>query len=246
MRRSSVYGLAIFGGLVLAIGANAQEQKAKAAGNEKKVGGMTRHAATQPAYLDKEHAPKGKGWVSLFDGKDLAGWKPRHGTETKSWKVADGMMSNTPSEKQHGVDLVSEPKFKDFEIYLEYRIPKGSNSGLYLRGRYELQILDDFGQQPGQGSNGAIYGVRAPDKNASKKPGEWQSVYARMVGQKITAFLNGVKIHDNAEVLHPTGAALDDKQDQPGPIMIQGDHGAIEVRCVMVRPLEARKAEKSR
>lgn len=189
-----------------------------------------------PQYLDAAHAPKGAGWIALITA-DLSGWRPRNTDRPSLWKVADGVMINAVGPGQHGVDIVTERKFNDFELYYEYRVPKGSNSGMYLRGRYEIQIVDDFGQAPGNGSNGSIYSVAAPAQNVSRPAGEWQSAYVKLTGKRATVVLNGVKIIDSVELPHATGGALDDKVDEPGPIMIQGDHGAVEVRNLMLRPI---------
>jgi hypothetical protein len=196
-------------------------------------------ATTQPVYLDPENAPRGraKGWIPLFNGKDLTGWKPRHGDKIESWKVVDGVLINSPSKDKGGQDIVSDQKFKDFDVYYEYRIPQGSNSGFYLRGRYEIQILDDHGQTANPSSNGAVYSLGAPSRNVSRKPGEWQSVFAKIVGRKITVVLNGVKIVENFEATRPTGGELDRNETEPGPVMLQGDHGAVEFRHVLLRPI---------
>ncbi len=197
-------------------------------------------------YLDSKNSPKGPGWIDLCNGKDLAGWHRRPGHDRPlSWKVVAGVMVNTTSPEKHGTDIVSDRKFKDFELYYEYRIPKGSNSGMYLRGRYEIQICDDYGQAPGTGSNGALYSLAPPARNASRKPGEWQSVYARIVGKKVSVILNGVKTVDNIEATRPTGGELDRDVGKPGPIMIQGDHGSIDVRRLMLRPIAATRRPES-
>jgi hypothetical protein len=205
-------------------------------------------AATRPAerpWLDREHAPRGEGWYPLFNGKDLAGWhrRPNHDREL-SWKVKNGAMVNEVGEGHHGTDIVTDWVFDDFELYYEYRVPEGSNSGMYLRGRYEIQILADFGQEPSAGTNGGIWATAAPSRNVSRRPGEWQSVYTRIVGKTIeTVVLNGVQIHENVKVPKPTGGHLDENVDQPGPVMIQGDHGSVEVRTVMIRPLSVPKVK---
>lgn len=193
-------------------------------------------APPEPRYLDQAHAPTGSGWVDLISA-DLSGWRPRNADRPLSWKVVDGVMINTFPEGQHGVDIITDRKFDDFEIYYEYRIPRGSNSGVYLQGRYEIQVVDDHGRPPSKGGNGALYSTAAPSKNVSKPAGEWQSVYARIADNKITIVLNGEKVIDSFEVTRPTGGELDNKVGEPGPVMIQGDHGPIEVRVMQVRPL---------
>ncbi len=134
-------------------------------------------------------------------------------------------------------NLVSKETFKDFKLEAEYRVAEGSNSGIYLRGRYELQILDDFGKEPDRHSHMAIYARRAPDVNASRRAGEWQAVTATIAGNRLTVVLNGKTVHDNVEIEGLTGGALDAREDQPGPIMLQGDHGKVWFRKVTVTPI---------
>jgi hypothetical protein len=178
-------------------------------------------------------APSKDGWIDLFNGKDLSGWHVRHADAENGWKVENGMLVNTPPS----TDLVTDEKFRDFELHYEYMIPARSNSGVYLRGRYEIQIDDAYGREPESHQNGAIYGVITPKSNASKPAGEWQTVDARMVGDRTTVVLNGTKIIDNAQV-RLTGAALDDKEAEPGSLMLQGDHGKVTFRSVRIRPIK--------
>lgn len=196
----------------------------------------------EPKFLDKEHAPKGKGWIDLFNGKNLDGWKKRPGHDREmSWKVVDGVLVNKSGEGQHGVDLVSEKKFDDCEVYYEYKVEPHGNSGMYFRGRYEIQILDDVGREADKGSNGALYSIAAPAKHVSKKAGEWQSVYAKIVGRKVDVWLNGTHVIDGEEATRPTGGELDRDEDKPGPIMLQGDHGSLSFRMFKLRPIEKKK-----
>lgn len=223
--------LALLSGLMLAVAAGCSEQNEVVM-----LGGPNGTADTDTAQAaDPERPPTGPEWISLI-GSDLNGWRKRQ-DRPMSWKVENGVLINALAEGQHGVDIISDRRFDDFEIYYQYRLPPGSNSGMYLRGRYEIQILEDAGHDPGKGSNGAIYGVAAPAVNASRPAGEWQTVRAKIVDNRITVILNGQKVIDNVEVPGPTGGALDDKVNEPGPIMIQGDHGPVEVRYLMVRPL---------
>lgn len=164
-------------------------------------------------------------------GKDLTGWKTRD--QRCGWKVENGtLVNNTPSS-----DLITDQKFWNFELHYEFNVPQHGNSGMYLRGRYEIQILDDFGKPPAPGGNGSIYNQTTAKSNASKPAGEWQTADVRLVDKKVTVKLNGVVIIDNAELTGPTGGALDDKVDQPGPIMLQGDHGSIQFRNIKIKKL---------
>ena len=171
--------------------------------------------------------------VELFDGKSLDAWTAQHKEKPIGWKVEGGVMMNEP----HGNNLVSKEKFQDFKIQAEYKVEKGSNSGIYLRGRYELQVLDDNGRDPESHGHMAIYARKAPDTNASKPAGEWQSMEATIVGNRVTVTLNGKKVHDNAAIEGITGGALDANELEPGPIMIQGDHEKVWFRKVTVTPI---------
>jgi len=172
--------------------------------------------------------------VALFDGKSLDAFVPQTGDTIQNWAVADGIATNTPPSS----NLVSKEKFKDFRIQAEYKLGEGSNSGIYLRGRYELQVLDDFGKPADNHSHMAIYGWTPPRINASKPTGEWQTLEAVLVGNRVTVTLNGQKVHDNAEIQAITGGALDADEAAPGPIMLQGDHAKVWFRKVTVTPIK--------
>jgi hypothetical protein len=133
---------------------------------------------------------------------------------------------------------LSKQKFKDFRIQVEYKVAQGSNSGIYLRGRYELQVLDDYGKPTESHGHMAIYAWTPPLVNASKPAGEWQSLDAVLVGNRLTATLNGQKVHDNAEIQAITGGALDADELAPGPILLQGDHAKVWFRKVVVTPIQ--------
>ena len=179
------------------------------------------------------------GFKLLFDGRSLDGWKLRNANGEKSWSAQIGMLVNTLPEGGHGTDLVSEEKFKDFVIRYDYMVPSNSNSGLYLRGRYEIQILEDSKRRnTSPGSNGGIYNTAAPSEKVTRPLGQWQTVQATIRGNKVSVIMNGVKIHDEVEVPKATGGELDQKLDEPGPIMLQGDHGAVAFRNIRIKPLK--------
>ncbi|MEO5819945.1 MAG: DUF1080 domain-containing protein [Vicinamibacteraceae bacterium] len=171
--------------------------------------------------------------VDLFDGKTVDTWGVQVPNKPAGWSVVDGAMTNEKGAN----NLVSKQTFKDFKINAEYKIEPGSNSGIYLRGRYELQVLDDFGKAPETHGQMAIYAWVAPSVNASKPATEWQVMEAVIVGNKVTVTLNGQKVHDNATIQAITGGALDANETQPGPIMLQGDHGKVSYRKVTVTPI---------
>jgi type 1 glutamine amidotransferase len=190
----------------------------------------------QSNAVELSKAERKEGFKPLFDGTDFKGWHLREKDGAKSWSLQNGMLVNLP--EGHGNDLVTDQKFRDFVVRYEYMVPKGANSGFYLRGRYEIQIIDDAEKnKPGLGGNGAIYNTKAASEMVSRKAGEWQSVQATIVGNKITVILNGVKIHENVEVTKATGSELDTDLDQPGSIFLQGDHGAVAFRNIRIKTL---------
>ena len=220
---------------------------------------------------------KGKGWRALLDGRDTSGWHSRDG-KPHTWYTASDVrvdpagprallsgsgpagpiMINGPNGRT--TDFLTDEKFGDIELYLEFLIAPKSNSGVYVQGLYEVQILDSYGvATPGIHDCGAIYerwidnkgvGGTAPSTNASRKPGEWQSFHIwfrtprfNPEGKKIRdayferVILNGVTIHERVAAPGPTRASLDDPEATRGPLMLQGDHGPVAFRRIFVRPL---------
>ena len=192
---------------------------------------LTLAAGTQAADND--------GFHPLFNGKDTSGWKLRNPKGHNSWTIEDGVLKNTVNPGEHGTDLVTASKFWNFTVRYEYMVPDGSNSGFYLRGRHELQIFGDYKSgKPSLTGNGAIYNHTAPSEFASKPAGEWQTVEATMIGNKITVTLNGKKIHDNVECNRATGSEIDGNVKEPGPIFLQGDHGTVSFRNIEIKELK--------
>ena len=178
------------------------------------------------------------GFTPLFNGKDMAGWHVRKPDAHNAWKVEDGVLKNVLGTGEHGVDLVTETTFKDFTVRYEYQVPDGSNSGFYLRGRHEIQILGDYKSgKVAKGGNGAIYNFKEPSEFVSKPGGEWQTVEATIVGNKITVIQNGKKIHDAVECDKGTGGQLDNNVNEPGPVVLQGDHGSVSFRNIRIKLL---------
>ena len=178
------------------------------------------------------------GFKPLFNGQDTTGWHLRNKDGHNSWIIENGVLQNTVHKGEHGTDLVTDDKYWNFTVKYEYLVPDGSNSGLYLRGRHELQILGDFKNgKPALGGNGAIYQVKAPSEFVSKPGGEWQTAEATIIGNKITLILNGKKVHDNVECNKATGSEIDAKLTEPGPIFLQGDHGTVSFRNISIKAL---------
>jgi len=179
------------------------------------------------------------GFKPLFNGTDTTGWKLRNPKGHNSWSIQEGgVLKNTVNPGEHGTDLVTTKKFWNFTVKYEFMVPDDSNSGFYLRGRHELQIFGDYKSgQATKNGNGAIYNFKAPDEFVSKPGDQWQTAEATVIGNRITVILNGKKIHDNVECKVATGSEIDKKIDQPGPIFLQGDHGTVSFRNIMIKEL---------
>jgi len=172
--------------------------------------------------------------VLLFDGKSMDSWDVQRKDRPSGWSVVDGVMTNEAKAN----NLVSKHQFKDFKIHCEYKLDEESNSGIYLRGRYELQVLDDAGKEPGDHGHMSLYSRVKPLVNASLPAGQWQVMEATIIGNRLTVFLNEKKMHDNIVIDGITGGALDSNEEAPGPIMLQGDHGKVYFRKVIVTPIK--------
>jgi len=173
------------------------------------------------------------------------------------WTVKDGDL--ICSKPHQGNDLMTQQKFTDFELHIEFQAT--ANSGVYLQGRYEIQVDNSFGAKPkivekdGQQVEvfdshqcGAIYGQIAPSKNMARPPKEWQSFDVVFHGARgaqgkvtkkarVTLIWNGEKVIDDAPINGPTGGALDSRVTDPGPLLLQGDHGRVAFRNIRIRPL---------
>jgi hypothetical protein len=167
----------------------------------------------------------------MFNGRDLTGWHVTGGDN--QWKAVNDVLTNTKA----GGNLVTDQTYGDFKLHVEFRYPKEGNSGVYLRGRYEAQVEDSVvtkADKEGTGGLGAIYGFLIPNQNAAKGAGEWQTYDITLVGRMVTVVLNGKAVICQANIPGPTGGALDSEENRPGPIMLQGDHGPVEYRNLMI------------
>ncbi len=206
--------------------------------------------------------------ITPFNGKDTSGWELKGNDKAKSkWKVgvakldaanAGALAVSDASNAEAaelvntaggGVDIFTAEKYGDCTISLELMVPKGSNSGVYVMGEYEVQVLDSFGKKDSeltQGDLGALYSAAKPPKNAAKAPGQWQTLEIvfqapKFAGDKrispakfIKVTLNGVVLHENVEMNGPTPGGLTGKESATGPIMFQGDHGAVAFRKIEI------------
>lgn len=167
--------------------------------------------------------------IKPTEGSTIEGW---HTVGTSQWTIQNGILK---SEKS-GVNLITDDKYQDFKLHAEFRIPKGSNSGVYLRGRYEVQVSDGKGLEPSPYELGGVYGFISPSEMMAKDPGEWQSFDVTLIGRMITLVVNGKEVITNQEIPGTTGRALDSREAEPGPLYVQGDHGPVEYRNIVVTP----------
>jgi len=194
-------------------------------------GQAVRWTATRAPALRRAGAPVWGEPITLFGGTSLDGWRPI-GRGESAWRAVDGVLQNAKS----GANLVSERTFDDFMLRLEFRVPKGANSGVYLRGRYELQVDDAAGREPSSHHLGGLYGFIAPSRNVARAAGEWQSMEVTLVGRMLTYVLNGTTVICDREIPGITGGALDSAEGEPGPLLLQGDHGPVEYRNIIITP----------
>jgi hypothetical protein len=200
-----------------------------------------------------------------FDGKSLDGWKLKGDAKKSKWRIGTAALDERNPAKlvlndrgtelvnveTGGVDIYTDAKYGDCTIEVEFMVPKGSNSGIYVMGEYEVQILDSYGKPADkltQGDLGALYSAAAPKVNASKKPGEWQKFVIdfhapKFEGSKkvsnakfVKVTLNDIVLHENVEMKGPTPSGVTGKEAAEGPIMFQGDHGPVAYRSIQVTP----------
>jgi hypothetical protein len=173
--------------------------------------------------------------IPLFNGKDLTGWKPEKANTPTLWKVENGSII-TPG---NGPDLINDSKFQDFKLHVEFNCGEKSNSGVYLRGRYEVQIETDSIDEPPSHHTGGVYGFLAPTPELPRKPGEWQTFDITLIGRVVTVVQNGQTVIDNKEIPGITGGALDSHEALPGPIYLQGgEKGRVAFRSIVITPAE--------
>jgi hypothetical protein len=193
-----------------------------------------------PATPDMKNIKFGKP-ISLISKNGLTGWKLTNDRQTNGWSVVDGVLVNDPVKKEgqrisYG-NLRTDREFEDFNLKLEVNVPAHSNSGVYLRGMYEVQVSDTYGQPLDSHNMGALYSRITPAVNAEKPPGEWQTMDITLYQRHVTVVLNGKTIIDNKPVYGPTGGALTSDVFAPGPLYLQGDHGKVSYRNVVITPI---------
>ncbi len=179
--------------------------------------------------------------IPLLNGKDLTGWIAMNAKAPNCWLVADGLLSNRVTgpdgKNRHGTNIRTEQEFEDFNLKTDVRVPKGGNSGIYLRGIYEVQIAETCGKPVDSHNMGALYSRITPSASAEKPAGEWQTLDITLVDRHLTVILNGTTIIDNQPVLGCTGGAMTSDEFKPGPIYLQGDHTDVDYRNMVLTPV---------
>lgn len=186
--------------------------------------------------------------IELFNGRNLDGWKLTNEKQTNGWKAVDGVLVNTTPKKSFDPyspygNLRTVAEFEDFNLQLEFKVPPGGNSGVYLRGMYEAQVVDRDSRMQGIQGVGAIFGRIPPSEKAGKPGNEWQQYDITLVDRHITVVLNGVKVIDNQPLEGCTKGALSADETKPGPLYLQGDHTAVSYRNLVLRPVLKKSVE---
>lgn len=196
-------------------------------------GGTWSWTGERAPSMKRTGTPKWGKPVQLFNGKDLTGWAPDKPNAQPQWTVMDGTLVSPG----HGPELINSSKFRDFKLHIEFNCGQGANSGVYLRGRYEVQVEDNSIQEAPSHHTGGVYGFIAPNPEQQRKPGEWQSFDITLVGRTITVAQNGTTIIDHQEIPGITGGALDSHEELPGPIYLQGsEDGHVAYRNIVLTP----------
>ncbi|MBY0491735.1 MAG: DUF1080 domain-containing protein [Gemmatimonadaceae bacterium] len=185
--------------------------------------------------LRRTAAPVWDKPIALFDGTTMNAWEPMG--DNSRWSVVNGILTNA----RGGANLRTKQVFEDFKLHAEVRLPPGGNSGIYLRGRHEVQVEDSVGVEPKSTHMGGVYGFLVPNENVYTGPNQWQTFDITLIGRRVTVVLNGKAIIVDQTIPGITGGAIDSKEGEPGPIYLQGDHGRIEYRNIVITPARSAK-----
>ncbi|HKP29337.1 MAG TPA: DUF1080 domain-containing protein [Gemmatimonadales bacterium] len=195
------------------------------------TGSRIRVAGLRAPSLSRSRSPE---WLEPRDllASGLAGWRLEDPDAKSQWAITNGELVNSA----RGTNLITNDTYTDFKLHIEVNVPADGNSGIYLRGRHEVQVDDSYGKSPSILGMGGIFGLVAPWAQPARPPGEWQAFDITLIGRRVTVVLNGTTMLDNAEIPGITGGALDSAEGSPGPIMLQGDHTAIRYRNIRITP----------
>src|ERR1035437_4977883 len=183
--------------------------------------------------LNRKNPPRWESSVKLFNGKDLSGWHLLDKIKAGTWKVEGGSLISTG----HGTELVTDSKFEDFKLHVEFKCGPSSNSGVFLRGRYEVQIETDSIAEPNSHHTGGVYGFLDLIPEQPRKADVWQTFDITLIGRRITVVQNGITIINDREIPGITGGALDSHEVLPGPIYFQGTgENTVMFRNIVITP----------
>ena len=198
-------------------------------------GASWRWTGQRAPSLKREGVPKWGKPITLFNGKDFAGWRFSDPRRASSWTVEDGTLVSNGN----GPEIITTSKFEDFKLHVEFNCGPKSNSGVYLRGRYEVQIETDSAEEPPSHHTGGVYGFIAPTPEQPRTSGVWQTFDITLVGRTVTVVQDGQTIIDHQEIPGITGGALDSHEGLPGPIYLQGsEEGRVAFRNIVITPAE--------
>lgn len=198
-------------------------------------GGQWAWSGVRAPSLKRTGTPKWGKPIELFNGKDLTGWRQDKPNATPAWKVENGALVSPGN----GPELINDSKFEDFKLHVEFNIGQNANSGVYLRGRYEVQIETESMQEPPSHHTGGVYGFIEPSPELPRKADEWQTFDITLVGRTITVVQNGQTIINKQEIPGITGGALDSHEGLPGPIYLQGsEKGHVLFRKITITPAQ--------
>jgi len=205
--------------------------------NDKLKGVITSSAGVKHTFigeraplLKRNSSPEWGKPTTLFNGKNLDGWHPQK--PNNQWIAENGILKSP----KPGTNIITDQKFNDFKLHIEFRYPEGGNTGIYLRGRYEVQIEDSKGKETASIYLGGVYGFLTPNENVAKSPGEWQTYDITLIGRRVTIVANGKTVIADQIIPGITGGAIDSKEGEPGPIMLQGDHRPADYRNIVITP----------
>jgi hypothetical protein len=210
-------------------------------GEEDKVVLKGKRMPPMPPRPDLSRVTFGKP-IRLFNGRDLTGWRLSNPQKKNGWRVEDGVLVNETPKTDFGAygdygNLCTVREFEDFRLIIEYNVAAGANSGVYLRGMYEAQVVDRDSRMQGISGPGAIFGRITPTENAGKPGGQWNRYELTLVDRHITVVLNGKKVIDNQPIEGCTGGGLSADDTAPGPIFLQGDHTSVQYRNITLHPV---------
>lgn len=172
----------------------------------------------------------------------MSGWKLTDPVKQNGWSIQNGVLVNRTPKTDHGAystygNLRTVDEFEDFELSIEYQLPEGGNSGIYLRGAYEVQVVDRPGAEPSDGGPGSVYGRIRPSSNPSRAGGQWNHYRIVLVDRHITVEYNGERVIDNQPLEGCTGGGINSDDTAPGPLFLQGDHTTVLYRNIVLRPV---------